>query len=113
MASVRPSPIKLKMVTVIKMAKPGNIANHHAFGAERAALSKPPQVTSSPLPKPKNEREDSIKMAEAIPKAIAINTGARALGMACFTMVRQFEYPNALAASIYSSERMRKSSALM
>ena len=91
MASVSPSPIKLKMVTVIKMAKPGKIANHHALGDCLADESKAPHVTSSPLPKPKKDKEDSIKMAEAIPKAIAINTGARALGIACFTMVLQLE----------------------
>lgn len=36
MASVKPSPIRLKVVTVINMAKPGKMANHQACGIWRA-----------------------------------------------------------------------------
>ena len=38
-------------------------------------------------PIPKNESPLSIKIAEAIPKAILTNTGANALGSACLKMI--------------------------
>jgi hypothetical protein len=56
-ASIRPSPIRLNIVTVIKIAKPGNIATHHACGTPRASDSILPQVTcSGGTPIPRNDK---------------------------------------------------------
>ena len=79
------------------------MASHQAVGLERAADKRAPQVSvSAGTPIPKNEREASVNMALAIPKAIAISTGDNALGMAWRNMVRVSEYPSAWAASMYS-----------
>ena len=88
-ASVSPSPIRLKIVTVTKMATPGNTANHHALiPASREAFKSEPQVTcSGGTPTPINERNDSVKIADAIPKAIAMSTGANEVGIACLKII--------------------------
>ena len=66
MASVNPWPIKLKMVTVIKIAPPGNIASHQAPGNFLASDKSIPQVTvSSPIPNPKKS-EILFKCAETL-----------------------------------------------
>jgi len=76
------------MVTVIKIAKPGIIANHQAEETALALESIDPQViVSAGTPTPINDKVDSIKIAEAIPKAIAIKTGERAFGKACLTII--------------------------
>ena len=82
-ASVNASPIKLKTVTVIKIAHPGKTASHHADGDCRAAARSEPHVTvSGETPTPKKERVDSISIAAAIPKEIVMSTGESALGIA-------------------------------
>ena len=88
MASVRPSPRRLKTVTVTKIANPGMIANHHALKYPLAADSMLPQVTSSGrIPIPRNDKLDSNRMALATPKAIATNTYESELGNACLNIV--------------------------
>ena len=88
MASVNPSPNKLKTVTVTKMAKPGIIANHHALKYPRAPESILPQVTSSGfIPIPRKERLDSNKIAPATPKAMATKTLESEFGKACLKMI--------------------------
>ena len=42
---------------------------------------------SSGTPIPKKDKPLSIKIAEAIPKAILTNTGAKAFGNACLNIV--------------------------
>ena len=82
-ASVKPSPIKLKTVTVIKIAKPGKIANHQAEGFARLRFNNFPQViVSTGTPIPKKDKNASAKIAPAIPKATEINTGDKAFGRA-------------------------------
>ena len=98
-ASANPSPIKLKRVTVIKIAKPGNIANHHDVVLSLAKLNNSPQVISSfSRPIPKKDRKASIKIADATPNAIVINTGAIEFGIACLIIIRQSLNPIAFAA---------------
>ena len=63
---------------------------------------------SSGTPIPKNERELSIRIAEAIPKAIETNTGANAFGKACLTIALKLVYPNDLAACTNSNSLKRK-----
>ena len=56
---------------VIKIAIPGNNINHHASRFCLPKLSNDPQVTtSSGTPIPRKESPLSIKIADAIPKAI-------------------------------------------
>ena len=72
---------------VMKIANPGNITNHQASNSCLPRFNKDPQVTtSSGTPIPRNERELSISIAEATPKAIETNTGAKAFGKACFAI---------------------------
>ena len=50
---------------VMKIAKPGNITNHHASNSCLPKFSREPQVTtSSGTPIPKNESELSISIAD-------------------------------------------------
>ena len=93
-ASLRLSPIKLKAVTVRKIANPGKIASHQAPLERRASKRREPQVGTSTLtPTPMKEREDSRRMALAIPNEIATNTGAIAFGNACLKMILKSEKP--------------------
>lgn len=111
-ASANPSPIKLKRVTVIKIAKPGNIANHHDVVLSLAKLNNSPQVISSfSRPIPKKDRKASIKIADATPNAIVINTGAIEFGIACLIIIRQSLNPIAFAASINSRDLTLNNSA--
>jgi hypothetical protein len=48
----------------------------------------PHVIVSAGTPIPKKDKVDSIRMAVAIPKAIAISTGESALGIACLKIVR-------------------------
>ena len=42
---------------------------------------------------PRNDNPLSIKIADAIPKAILTKTGAKAFGNACLKIVLMLEYP--------------------
>ena len=76
----------------MNMAKPGNMTNHHASNSCRPKFNKDPQVTtSSGTPIPKKDRELSISIAEATPKAMETNTGAKAFGKACFATALKLE----------------------
>ena len=87
-ASVKPSPSKLNSVTVMNMANPGKIANHHAGTYDRDADNKLPHVTSSgATPMPKNDSELSNNIAPAIPNAIVIKTDESEFGIACFMII--------------------------
>ena len=82
-ASESPSPIRLNAVTVINIASPGKTASHHACGASLADDSNFPQLSVSiGSPIPRNESEDSVSIAAAIPKLMVINTGGNAFGKA-------------------------------
>lgn len=90
-ASVNPSPIKLNSVTVKKIAKPGKIATQSCDFPPCAKESNLPQVkVSGGIPKPIKDKNDSVKTAAAIPKAIVIKTGDKAFGMACFNKILHF-----------------------
>jgi len=76
-ASDNPSPIKLNIVTVTKIAKPGKIASHHDNVLSLAKLKSSPQVISSfSNPIPKKDKKASINIADATPNAIVIKTGS-------------------------------------
>src|ERR1051325_1672890 len=110
-ASVSPSPIRLKTVTVMNIAKPGKIASHHAEGDCLANESSLPQVmVSAATPNPRKERKDSTKIAEAIPNAMEISTAVKPFGMACFMSILTPLNPRARAASMYSRLLTRNSS---
>ena len=100
-ASASPSPIKLKIVTVTKIAAPGNTASHQALALPLAILRRLPQVSpSAPMPIPRNDSVDSIKIAEATPNATVMSTGPMAFGSACRSRMRRFGKAMARAASI-------------
>ncbi len=100
------------MVTVKKIAKPGKTTNHQALNCSRPELNKEPQVTAlGGTPIPRNDKEDSIKIAEATPKAMAINAGAIPFGKACLKIIRNSLNPIDFAACTYSKLEMRKNSA--
>lgn len=81
------------------MASPGNTTSHQALNCSLPAFNKEPQVTVvGGTPTPKNDKADSVKMADATPKAIATNAGANALGSACLKMIRNSLKPIDLAA---------------
>ena len=63
------------MVMVMKIANPGNTASHHEEELVLASDSNNPQVMTSAGIKPMKERNASIRIAAAIPKAKAISTG--------------------------------------
>ena len=70
------------------MARPGNTANHHAPVFCREADNNEPHVSDSAgTPIPKKDKVASVKIADAIPKAMAISTGDKALGIACLKTI--------------------------
>jgi len=82
-ASLKPSPIKLRESTVMRIHKPGNTTIHHAEGLSLPELINDPQVSILVgTPTPINESDDSIKIALATPIEIAMNAGAIAFGNA-------------------------------
>ena len=89
---------------VINIAIPGKIISHHASILPLPRFNKDPQVTtSSGTPIPRKERPLSIRIADAIPKAILTNTGARAFGRACLKIVLTEENPSDFEACTNST----------
>lgn len=81
------------------MANPGKTTNHQALNCSLPALSNEPQVTVvGGTPTPKKDKEDSIKMADATPNAMATKAGAKALGKACLNIIRNSLNPIDFAA---------------
>ena len=79
---------------VKNIAIPGYIISHHASKFCLPKFKRDPHVTISVgTPIPRKESPLSIKIAEAIPKAILTKTGANAFGSACLNIVRVEEYP--------------------
>src|SRR5215510_368636 len=105
-ASRRPSPTRLYEVTVMKIATPGNAVNHQALGSNWRALYRmePQLAVDGGAPNPRKLRVDSIKIAEATPSVAATNTGARAFGSKCRTIVRKSVAPSARVATTYSND---------
>ena len=83
------------------MADPGKMANHQALILFLDKLNMLPQVTSlGDTPIPRNDRNASIRIAAAIPKAIVISTGVNELGIACRNNILVSLKPIACAASM-------------
>ena len=101
----------VKYRTVKKIAVPGKATNHHIERLLLASLSSAPQLAfGGGEPKPRNERELSIKIADAIPNVMGTSTGARALGRICRSIIRSGPTPAACAAMTNSLERSRRNS---
>src|SRR6476660_3535793 len=77
-ASRSPSPTRLYDVTVMKIASPGNAANHQPLGSSSLAEARtdPQLAVLGGTPSPRKLRADSINMADATPKVAATRTGA-------------------------------------
>ena len=74
------------------MANPGKMATQSCDFPPRDNAKSLPQVsTSAGIPKPINDKNDSTKIADAIPNATAINTGDNAFGIACLNKMRHLE----------------------
>lgn len=77
---------------------PGKTTNHHALNCSRAPDSKEPQVTvSTGTPTPKNERADSVMIADDIQATKVTAMIGKAFGSACRNSIRHGLAPEALA----------------
>lgn len=86
---------------VKKTIAPGNTTSHQALNCSRAPANKDPQVTmSTGNPNPKNESDDSVRIAEAMQATNATDITGRAFGNACLNMMRHGDAPLDFADAI-------------
>src|SRR6266511_3118637 len=109
-ASRRPSPMKLMQSTRIMIAIPGKTTSH-----QEVCISFCPSLMSVPsagvgglIPKPRNERAASIRIAPATVSVMLTMIGPIAFGRMCLNMMRRSPAPAALAASTYSFSRSER-----
>jgi len=83
---------------VKKTIAPGNKISHQALNCSRAPANNEPHVTmSTGNPKPKNESDDSVRIAEAMQATSATDITGSAFGSACLNMMRHDDAPLDLA----------------
>src|SRR5690606_22304563 len=106
-ASRSPSPTRLKASTVTTIARPGNVASHHAPNSTSlpSATILPHEGAGSGTPSPRNESPASSTIVLPMPSVAATMTGASTLGTRCRRMMRGPLMPSARAASMNSRSR--------
>ena len=95
------SAILFKERIVRKIMAPGKTTNHQASNCSRAPANNDPQVTmSTGTPNPKNEREDSVRMADAMQAINDTDITGKAFGNACLNKILHGEAPLDFADAI-------------
>src|SRR6185312_1902739 len=96
--------------TVTRMHRPGKTAAHQAIDRLDWALASmlPHDAVGGWMPRPKNDKVDSVMMTPATSRVAWTTMGATALGKRCLKMILRSLLPNARAASANSlSRRLR------
>src|SRR5690606_6157927 len=98
-ASFKPSPTRLREITVSMIATPGMIVRYCAWlSASRPAPMIVPHVITLGSERPRNERPASVRMAVAIMKELITITGGIAAGRIWVRMIRPSPIPTVRAA---------------